>query len=204
MVCHETYKSEDGKWLSPEDVTKGAIAGEMVTAVGHRPVTVGRSEKMSKSKKNTIDPSLILDHYGCDTTRWFMLSDSPPDRDMDWSEAGIEGAWRHSRGSSGWSRTASPAPRQKDTAAPTEISDEALKLRRATHQTIAAVTQDIDRFHFNRAVARLYELTNDHFRLRSGGRGRSFRLSRSARSAGPADGADGTPSGGGIVVRARP
>ncbi len=160
MVCHETYKSEDGKWLSPEDVTKGAIAGEMVTAVGHRPVTVGRSEKMSKSKKNTIDPSLILDHYGCDTTRWFMLSDSPPDRDMDWSEAGIEGAWRHVQRvfrlvSDGIARAA-----PKDTAPPTEISDEALKLRRATHQTIAAVTQDIDRFHFNRAVARLYELTN--------------------------------------------
>ena len=160
MVCHETYRGEDGKWLSPEDVAKGGIPGEMVTAVGHRPVTVGRSEKMSKSKKNTIDPSLILDHYGSDTTRWFMLSDSPPDRDMDWSEAGIEGAWRHTQRvyrlvSEG---IAEAAP--KGSGVPNEMSAEALKLRRATHKTIQAVTQDIERFHFNRAVARLYELTN--------------------------------------------
>ena len=161
MVCHETYRDEGGKWLSPEDVTKGPIGDEIVTLVGHKPVTVGRSEKMSKSKKNTIDPSQIVDHYGCDTTRWFMLSDSPPDRDMEWSESGIEGAWRFTQRV--WRLVSEAISKTAPAGAPipADISDAAQKLRRATHKTIHAITQDIEKFHFNRAVARLYELTNE-------------------------------------------
>ncbi len=161
MVCHETYRDEDGKWLSPEDVTKGPIGDEMVTVVGHKPVTVGRSEKMSKSKKNTIDPTQILDHYGCDTTRWFMLSDSPPERDMEWSEAGIEGAWRFTQRVWRLVREGAATVSAVDSPAPAGFSETALKLRRATHKTILALTQDIEKFHFNRAVARIYELTNE-------------------------------------------
>jgi leucyl-tRNA synthetase len=88
MVTHETYRSADGRWLSPDEVKDGV---EIATG---QPVENGRVEKMSKSKKNTVDPEPIVDQYGADAVRWFMLSDSPPERDLPWSEAGIEGSWR--------------------------------------------------------------------------------------------------------------
>ena len=88
MVTHETYKAPDGQWLSPEEVSNGTVI-----ATGE-PVTLGRVEKMSKSKKNTVDPGPIVDQYGADAVRWFMLSDSPPERDLEWTESGIEGCWR--------------------------------------------------------------------------------------------------------------
>jgi leucyl-tRNA synthetase len=92
MVCHETYRDSDGEWLFPSDVRK---EGGKAVAVGDgHPVAVGRSEKMSKSKKNVVDPTHIIDAYGADTARWFMLSDSPPERDLEWTEAGAQGAWR--------------------------------------------------------------------------------------------------------------
>ena len=92
MVCHETYRSAAGAWLAPADVERcGERVIERATGL---PVTVGRSEKMSKSKKNVVDPEGIIDAFGADTARLFMLSDSPPDRDLEWTEAGIEGAWR--------------------------------------------------------------------------------------------------------------
>ena len=93
MVTHETYRAADGRWLSPDEVEKrdGALDRERRPA---QPVETGRVEKMSKSKQNTVDPEPIVDQYGADAVRWFMLSDSPPERDLEWSEAGIEGAWR--------------------------------------------------------------------------------------------------------------
>ena len=93
MVCHETYRDAEGNWLLPEQVTKGPD-GRLVSTVDGGPVEVGRSEKMSKSKKNVVDPTQIIETYGADTARWFMLSDSPPERDLEWTEAGVEGAWR--------------------------------------------------------------------------------------------------------------
>ena len=94
MVCHETYQDERGEWLFPDDVHQND-AGENVTVENGSPVTIGRSVKMSKSRKNVVDPEEIISTYGADTARLFMLSDSPPDRDLDWTEAGIEGAWRY-------------------------------------------------------------------------------------------------------------
>src|SRR5882672_6563244 len=90
MVCHETYRDEAGKWLYPTEVDKRE--GGAVHAETGLPVTVGRSEKMSKNKKNVVDPGTIIERYGADTARWFMLSDSPPERDMEWTEAGAAGA----------------------------------------------------------------------------------------------------------------
>ena len=93
MVIHETYKDPDGNWLFPTEVTR-AEGGKWVTVDDQRPVAVGRIEKMSKSKRNVVDPEAIIDTYGADTARLFMLSDSPPERDLEWTEAGVEGAWR--------------------------------------------------------------------------------------------------------------
>ena len=102
MVTHETYRAGDGSWLSPDEVTRDG--DDWVHIESGHPVTPGRVEKMSKSKRNTVDPEPILDKYGADAVRWFMLSDSPPERDLEWSEAGIEGARASSSGCGGWPR----------------------------------------------------------------------------------------------------
>src|SRR5208282_5241744 len=94
MICHETYQDMGGKWLSPDEIMKDE-SGKVVDIKTKKPVTVGRIEKMSKSKKNTVDPRHIIETYGADAARLFMLSDSPPERDLEWTDAGIEGAWRY-------------------------------------------------------------------------------------------------------------
>ena len=163
MVTHETYqrggaqsvsqRDDDREhdndpitaWLAPAEVER-RDGGTFEIATGAE-VTVGRVVKMSKSKKNTVDPDAIIARYGADAVRWFVLSDSPPERDLAWSEAGIEGAWRF-------------VQRVWRLAAPTTDSGDDAALARILHRTIAAVTADINRLQFNKAVARLYELTN--------------------------------------------
>ena len=158
MVCHETYRNPNGLWLFPDEVTKDGE--KFVTVKGHLPVTVGRSEKMSKSKKNMVDPDQIIRDYGADTARWFMLSDSPPERDLEWTESGVTGAWRFQQRL--WrmvdqiADTLPPAGAK----APAQFSDKAMALRRIAHRAIKGVADDIEAFHFNKAVARLYELSN--------------------------------------------
>ncbi len=93
MVCHQTYRSEGGEWLFPEEVDRNS-GGDYVDPAG-RPVVVGRIEKMSKSKKNVVGLDTIVDTYGADTARLYLLSDSPPERDLEWTETGIEGIWRY-------------------------------------------------------------------------------------------------------------
>jgi leucyl-tRNA synthetase len=146
MVTHETYKSQDGRWLSPEEIRKDS-AGVIEIASGDV-AEVGRIEKMSKSKKNTVDPEPIVDQYGADAVRWFMLSDSPPERDLEWSENGIEGAWRFVQRL--W--------RLFDGLEEAEGEDK--DLDRRLHRTIAGVAGDIEALTFNKSVARLYELVN--------------------------------------------
>ena len=158
MVCHETYRDAAGKWLQPAEVTRAE--GRVVRLSDGAPVTVGRSEKMSKSRKNVVDPENIIETFGADTARLFMLSDSPPERDLEWTEAGVEGAWRYLNRL--WRMVTEPdvplAP--AGTPMPANLAPGLLELRRATHKAIAGVTEDLDRFHFNRAVARIRELTN--------------------------------------------
>lgn len=157
MVCHETYRGPEGAWVSPDEITR---EGTAITRVSDgAPVTLGRSEKMSKSKKNVVDPTAIIDGYGADASRLFMLSDSPPERDMDWSEAGIDGAWRYIQRLWRLVYEAADHLPPPDTMAP-RMGAPAMAARRMTHQTIAAIGGDIDRLHLNKAVARLRELTN--------------------------------------------
>ncbi len=158
MVCHETYKNELGQWLFPEQVEKKPDGSLIETATG-RPAVLGRSEKMSKSKKNVVDPAFIIDGYGADTARLFMLSDSPPERDLDWTEAGIDGAYRYVHRL--WRLVVQFQAELAPIGTSAETSDEtALDLRRAVHKTVQQVTEDLDRFHFNKAVARIRELSN--------------------------------------------
>ncbi len=162
MVCHETYRDADG-WLFPDDVAKGAD-GALVTVAGNRPVTVGRSEKMSKAKRNVVDPEAIIATYGADTARWFMLSDSPPDRDMDWTDAGVQGAWRYinrlyrmiAGGEVAYASKKMPQP----LSLTADDGSAAFRLLKVTHRTIQGVGEDLEKFHFNRAVARVHELSN--------------------------------------------
>ena len=147
MVTHETYKSPEGAWLAPQDVARQG--DELVMVEGGAPVTVGRVEKMSKSKKNVVDPDDIIAQYGADAVRWFMLSDSPPERDLPWTESGIEGSWRFINRL--WRLFG-----EADKAA--EGQDKALD--RKLHQTIDGVAKDIEALSFNKAVAKIYELTN--------------------------------------------
>ncbi len=162
MVCHETYRDaseEMGGWLFPEQVTRDSD-NKLVQVGNGRPVVAGRSEKMSKSRKNVVDPELIIATYGADTARLFMLSDSPAARDLEWTDAGIEGAWRYTNRI--WRMIAKPefhlSPVTGD--APETFDDASEEVLRKIHRTIADVTADFDAFRFNRAVARIRELTN--------------------------------------------
>ncbi|MEL6363514.1 MAG: leucine--tRNA ligase [Pseudomonadota bacterium] len=157
MVVHATYRDETaGEWLFPEDVK---LDGETATRRDTgAPVTVGAIEKMSKSKKNVVAPEEIAEAYGADAARWFMLSDSPPERDVEWTAAGVEGAWRLVGRIWDAADAGRDALKAVDLAKAPETDGPALDLRRAVHGAVAGVTDDIEHFRFNKAIARLYEL----------------------------------------------
>lgn len=188
MVCHETYRDAEGRWLFPDDVRPGD-GGSFVHAKTGAAVERGRSEKMSKSKKNVVDPEAIIGAFGADTARIYMLSDSPPERDLEWTEAGIEGAWRYVNRL--WRMfTEDPAAIAPiGTAKPAALGEAAEKTFRAINRTVADVSGDLDKFHFNRAVARIRELTNLVDELQGGGEDaawtRRYGLETLARLIGP-------------------
>lgn len=152
MVTHETYRSASGAWLTPEEVDRRE--GALIEIATNLPVSVGGVEKMSKSKKNVVDPMQIIADYGADVARWFVLSDSPPERDFEWTDAGVRGAWGSIQKL--WA-LAEATPRADDGPAD---AGEALELRRLAHRTVRDVTQGIERFHFNVGIARMNELAN--------------------------------------------
>lgn len=155
MVTHATFKDADGKWVFPYDVEPGDN-GQFVMKSDRTPVIMGRVEKMSKSKKNVIDPDDILGTYGADAARLFILSDSPPERDIEWTESGIEGALKFINR---LYRIVTEA--DFDTGAkPPSFEPHAVELRSQAHRAIAGVAEDIEAFHMNKAVARLRELAN--------------------------------------------
>ncbi|HEX7853214.1 MAG TPA: leucine--tRNA ligase [Sphingobium sp.] len=153
MVTHETYERTQGEGLpslffSPSEIDRSADGATLVA--DGRPVTVGRVIKMSKSKKNVVDPDEIIERFGADAVRWFMLSDSPPERDLPWTESGIEGSWRF----------VGRLWRLFGDAKETGDGGEDKALARKLHQTVAGIAKDIEGLAFNKAVAKIYELTN--------------------------------------------
>jgi leucyl-tRNA synthetase len=159
MVVHETYRSAEGSWLSPQDIAIETINGERRA---HRladgaPVTIGSIEKMSKSKRNTVDPDDIIGSYGADTARWFMLSDSPPERDVNWTEEGVQGAARFVQRLWRLIGEVADLPRTVHDGA---FGAASVDIRRAAHKALHHVAEDIERLRFNRAVAHIYECAN--------------------------------------------
>ena len=153
MVCHQSYKDKDGAWLFPEQVSKSADG--WIHAKTGEPIMAGRVEKMSKSKRNVVDPELIIETYGADTARLFMLSDSPPERDLEWTESGVEGANRFIQKVWRLKDKLTGAGPLTDTDG---LSEAAKTCLRITHQSIAAIGNDIERFALNRCVAQLHIL----------------------------------------------
>ncbi|KEG22084.1 leucyl-tRNA synthetase [Bartonella bacilliformis Peru38] len=159
MVVHETYRDAQG-WVAPDEVSIVEQDGKRraYKLTDQSEVTIGSIEKMSKSKKNVVDPDDIISSYGADTARWFMLSDSPPERDVIWSESGIEGAHRFVQRV--WRCVALSAPILSTIEPCAGHQGEALELSKAAHRTLCAVEDDLEKLAFNRAVARLYEFLN--------------------------------------------
>ena len=163
MVVHQTYRRADGSWASPGEIriTGDGAARKAADIKTGEAIEIGSIEKMSKSKRNTVDPSDILESYGADTARWFMLSDSPPDRDVIWTEGGVAGAHRFVQRV--WRIVSDWADARKATANPASATSEsaaALTLRKATQHALADAEDSIAGFRFNVAVAKIYELVN--------------------------------------------
>ena len=162
MVVHETYQKADGTWVAPAEIKiEGAEDNRRAILIDTgEAVQIGPIEKMSKSKRNTVDPDDIISSYGADVARWFMLSNSPPDRDVNWTERGVQGAWRFAQRL--WRligdcvEIAASAPAER----PQAFGEAALDVRRAAHKALARVSDEIEKLHFNVCVAQIYELTN--------------------------------------------
>ncbi|MDF2997977.1 MAG: leucyl-tRNA synthetase [Xanthobacteraceae bacterium] len=155
MIVHETYKDAEGRWLFPEEIERRDDGSAVKIGTGE-PVTIGAPEKMSKSKKNVVPPETVADTYGVDCARWFMLSDTPPERDREWTSAGIEGAWRFQQRIWRLVNEAIELVPAADPARPDAFGAESTALRRASHTLAAEVESDIERLHFNKAVSRVH------------------------------------------------
>ena len=161
MVTHETYKDASGNWVSPADVVidfteAGRSAKSAETGA---PITIGSVEKMSKSKRNVVDPDDMIATYGADTARWFVLSDSPPERDVQWTEAGIEGAWRFVQRVHKLVLEAAALIAAEPITLETE-DPRSVDMLKSAHKATAQIEADLAGLRFNRAVAQIYELAN--------------------------------------------
>jgi leucyl-tRNA synthetase len=162
MVVHETYRRENGEWAAPAEIkieSDGDARRATLISTGE-PIVIGAIEKMSKSKHNTIDPDEIIASYGADVARWFMLSDSPPERDVEWTERGVQGAWRFTNRLWRLIGEAATIAKSAPSSRPAQFSENALKLRKATHRALANITDAVDKLHFNVCVAYIYEFAN--------------------------------------------
>ena len=174
MVCHHTFKDKEGKWVFASDALE-VEKGKFISEKTREEIFIGRSEKMSKSKKNVVEPSSIIDSYGADTARLFMLSDTPVSRDLDWSEAGIDGAWRYSNRL--WKLISSYLESDVakvsgdlsycldqqffvDKLEKNLLAKDDLSMVRLAHKTIAEVEAEYEKMGFNRAIAKIREFSN--------------------------------------------
>jgi leucyl-tRNA synthetase len=162
MVVHETYQKADGEWVIPAEVKiegSGDARRATLIATGE-PVTIGAIEKMSKSKRNTVDPHDIISTYGADVARWFVLSDSPPERDIEWTEEGVQARWTFVQRLWRLVHEAADVAASADQPRPSTFSAPALALRKAAHRALARVSEDVERLRFNVCVAHIYEFAN--------------------------------------------
>lgn len=159
MVVHETYKGPNG-WITPAEIDIKDVDGVRSATMNDtgESVEIGSIEKMSKSKKNVVDPDDIIASYGADTARFFMLSDSPPERDVIWTEAGVEAA--HKFVQRIWRIIAEAAPELSDVKAASAMDGEANAVSKAAHKTLKLVGEDLEKLGFNKSVARIYEYVN--------------------------------------------
>lgn len=167
MVCHETYKDSNGKWMYPEEIGyKGDVPYRLRDG---SPVTIGRSEKMSKSKKNLVQPQEIIDEYGVDTARLFVISDSPPERDLEWSQSGVQGVWKYLARVWRLAQSVMPLVKESDSSQmPTDLSKEEIALRRLTHKTIDQATRHLDAIALNTYISTLRTFSNEIAKVEEG------------------------------------
>jgi len=152
MVCHETYKDQNNKWLYPEEVEKNSD-GSFITKKDKKKVTIGSSESMSKSKKNIVDPEEMINIYGADSIRWFMLSDSPPERDVQWSLDGVSAAYKFIQKL--WKLNNEILNKKNS-----EITTGDITLQKAVNKTVYNVTKNLENFQYNVVVANMHEIYN--------------------------------------------
>ena len=155
MVTHAVFTDSDGNYVMPADVIEDG--NQLLHIETKQIIEKGDVIKMSKSKKNVVDPNDIIEGYGADVARWFVLSDSPPERDVEWTEAGVIGAWRFAN--KVWALV-SETPKMDPLSVASNTKGDALKLRRFAHKALAKITAGIESFRFNTSVAQIYELTN--------------------------------------------
>ena len=156
MVTHAVFTDEDGNFVVPSDVIEEG--NQLLHIETRKTVSKGDVIKMSKSKKNTVDPNEIIEGYGADVARWFVLSDSPPDRDVEWTESGVIGAWRFS--GKIWSLMEDVTDSFDPMSVAHDASGDALALRKFAHKALEKISAGIEAFRFNTSVAQIYELTN--------------------------------------------
>ncbi len=206
MVVHETYRGRNGQWLLPGEVR---VEGEGPTRKAfdmatNAPVDIGAIEKMSKSKKNTVDLDEFIDQFGADTARWFVLSDSPPDRDVIYTDVGVQGARRFVQRIWRLIEDCTEAGIGPDAPKPARFGPEAEALRRAAHKTLNSVSQNIEGLRFNVAVAQIYEFTNSlQTAVSQTGEGLDWARREAARAADSDDGPDVAAFGRGLLGAAR-
>ncbi len=159
MITHQSFKDSDGKWMNPNEI-EPAGDGKWQKITDKSVVNPLRIEKMSKSKKNVVDPQEILESYGADAARLFVLSDSPPERDVEWTTSGVEGSWRFVNKLWRMAFTGNIKPCQVDAVKPTKFSDKSLKLRQIVHKFTEEITREFELLHFNKVISGIRQISN--------------------------------------------